>query len=279
VYLEPGVALIASGNRVRIAWQQNPLDKVYTCNGGRAFYFDTEGDQPLVMKAPLDAAVALKERLLKGRCSESIVGVNITLNRAAASLFDPYPEYTETSGYTLGTDKSGSPTLSYIVNQHGLARNDGYPVTIHYDPTSFAILRIESRIPTTTISPGSFVVHFDTHVPVSDDLFRIPEDPQIRISRARAELTAIRTALDLYLIDNKSYPTTSRGLQALRREPAGAARGTWKGPYLGENDPLVDPWGNPYSYKSPRPGINPEGYDLSSWGYDEKPDTPDDIHR
>ena len=58
-----------------------------------------------------------------------------------------------------------------------------------------------------------------------------------RLVKARTDIRAIESALNLYKLDNFNYPTTDEGLQALIPK------------YL---DRLAtDPWGNPYLYLSP----------------------------
>lgn len=84
---------------------------------------------------------------------------------------------------------------------------------------------------------------------------------------ARSQIELLGTALDAYRLDNDRYPTTSQGLEALRREPLSSPRPrNWRGPYLKKEVPL-DSWGQPYAYVSP--GVaNPWGYDLVSYGRD-----------
>ena len=81
----------------------------------------------------------------------------------------------------------------------------------------------------------------------------------------------IASALDLYEIDNGSYPTTEEGLNALISKPANADN--WRGPYLKKKP--VDPWGNPYVYKYP--GDHGMDYDLYSYGKDEQDRGDDNI--
>lgn len=100
---------------------------------------------------------------------------------------------------------------------------------------------------------------------------------QARYAAARADVEAnIAIALDLYELDNGSYPTTEQGLDALARKPEGEPMPpNWRGPYLKKKVPL-DPWGNPYVYTCP--GIhNAEDYDLSSYGPDGVEGGGDDI--
>ncbi len=79
---------------------------------------------------------------------------------------------------------------------------------------------------------------------------------------AKAQVELFGTALDSFRLDTGRYPTTSEGLEALRTRPSGIEG--WKGPYLPKEVPL-DPWGNPYHYRSPG---NHGDYDLYSLGAD-----------
>lgn len=84
-----------------------------------------------------------------------------------------------------------------------------------------------------------------------------------RVSVAKQSIERLGMVLDLYNLDMGSYPTTEQGLEALVKKPSSAAG--WNGPYLkGEGVPL-DPWNQPYIYRSPseRPGHD---YDLCSKG-------------
>lgn len=81
------------------------------------------------------------------------------------------------------------------------------------------------------------------------------------INRARQDLRAISAALDLYRLDNFTYPTAEEGLQALTGN-AGPGQSSAKR-YL--NSVPVDPWNNPYLYN--RPGRNGD-FDVYTLGAD-----------
>jgi general secretion pathway protein G len=89
-----------------------------------------------------------------------------------------------------------------------------------------------------------------------------------RESTARSQVEMLGAALDAYRLHVGKYPTTQDGLQALRQAPAGAGT-RWRGPYLRKDVPL-DPWGNPYVFRSPGE-VNPTLYDLQSYGADGQP--------
>lgn len=91
-----------------------------------------------------------------------------------------------------------------------------------------------------------------------------------KIEAARSQIELFGAALDAYRLHNGRYPTSEQGLEALRREPLSEPRPTsWRGPYLRKEIPL-DPWGNPYVYRSPGE-VNPWGYDLLSHAKDGRP--------
>jgi general secretion pathway protein G len=97
---------------------------------------------------------------------------------------------------------------------------------------------------------------------------RVMERPgEARVTRAKQDVTSIQTALNLYKLDNFSYPSNEQGLEALVAKPAGQPDApNWKGPYL-DRVPK-DPWGKPYQYQ--RPGQHGE-IDVYSNGADGKP--------
>ncbi|TCT06499.1 general secretion pathway protein G [Tepidamorphus gemmatus] len=80
---------------------------------------------------------------------------------------------------------------------------------------------------------------------------------------ARLQIEAIQSALDLFYLDMGRYPTTSEGLQALVVRVPNADR--WNGPYLNQTSVPLDPWGNPYDYRSP--GASGP-YEITSLGSD-----------
>ena len=87
-----------------------------------------------------------------------------------------------------------------------------------------------------------------------------------KVSRARADIATLESALERYYLGMNGYPATEEGLKALAEPPADEARAKdWRGPYIKELRP--DPWGNPYSYRSP--GIHGQKtFDLWSRGAD-----------
>jgi general secretion pathway protein G len=87
-----------------------------------------------------------------------------------------------------------------------------------------------------------------------------------RTEAAKIQISAISSALELYALDNGTYPPPQVGLKALMERPHGAAR--WNGPYLKKAEGLIDPWGRPYQYRVPgRAGP----FDVFSLGRDNAP--------
>lgn len=87
---------------------------------------------------------------------------------------------------------------------------------------------------------------------------------QAKKTAAKADIEAnIASALDLYEVDNGTYPES---LEALLVKKEG------KGPYLKKKP--IDPWGRPYQYKYPG---SHEEYDLYSFGKDGVEGGGDDV--
>ena len=84
-----------------------------------------------------------------------------------------------------------------------------------------------------------------------------------RIKAARLQIEALSSSLDLYFFYTGRYPASSEGLSALVRRPGNVT--TWNGPYIKGDTVPLDPWGNPYVYRSPGERSN---YDIISLGSD-----------
>jgi len=91
---------------------------------------------------------------------------------------------------------------------------------------------------------------------------------QARITRAKADISSIKTALNAFEIDNGRFPTTEEGLQALVTEPSNLQKPDSANGVTGWKQMLdkvpTDPWGHPYVYRSP--GSNNQDFDLFSTG-------------
>ncbi len=93
-----------------------------------------------------------------------------------------------------------------------------------------------------------------------------------RIKATITQISAFKTALDMFEVDNGYYPKGRNGLLDLVQKPRDAVN--WHGPYL-ENLPK-DPWQNDYIYECPGKH-NQSGFDVMSMGPDGRSGTEDDI--
>ena len=84
-----------------------------------------------------------------------------------------------------------------------------------------------------------------------------------RVKTAKLQIESFGSALDLFYLDAGRYPTTSEGLEALVQRPTSIQ--AWNGPYLKGGRVPVDPWGNPYQYRSP---VDRAPYEIMSFGSD-----------
>ncbi len=96
---------------------------------------------------------------------------------------------------------------------------------------------------------------------------------QANISIAKAGIGRngpIAKALTSYKWDVGHYPDSDEGLQALYVPKGQGDNDNYKGPYMdGAYEELLDPWGNPYEFRSPG-DMNEDTYDLWSWGPDRE---------
>jgi general secretion pathway protein G len=94
-------------------------------------------------------------------------------------------------------------------------------------------------------------------------IMKRPEEA--RRTKAKMDIKAIETALNLYRLDNGVYPSTEQGLDALVTKPTtGIIPKNWKEDGYLDKVPK-DPWENPFAYLSP--GLHKE-FDLESYGAD-----------
>ncbi len=96
---------------------------------------------------------------------------------------------------------------------------------------------------------------------------------QARMEAAAAQMSSIKSALDLFKMDNGFYPTTDVGLMALIGPSPNALSGGGAGSgYLNSEELPLDPWNRPYGYVS-------DGFVFSIWsnGPDGVPQSQDDI--
>lgn len=95
----------------------------------------------------------------------------------------------------------------------------------------------------------------------------LPAQGKAQVQKARGDIAAIETALEMYALDMNDYPTEQQGLEALTAAPAGVAEARYRqGGYIRKMS--LDPWGNAYEYRNPgEKGV----LDIYSLGADGEP--------
>lgn len=94
----------------------------------------------------------------------------------------------------------------------------------------------------------------------------ISRPDEARVVQAKQNILAIQNALDLYKLDNGTYPSTDQGLIALVEKPSSSPiPGDWK-QYL--KSLPKDPWGRDYLYLNP--GEHGD-VDIFTYGADGQP--------
>jgi len=73
---------------------------------------------------------------------------------------------------------------------------------------------------------------------------------EARITKAKTDIQALESALDLYKLDNYAYPTTDQGLEALVEKPTSdPVPANWKDGYIKKL--RKDAWQRDYLYLNP----------------------------
>jgi general secretion pathway protein G len=103
---------------------------------------------------------------------------------------------------------------------------------------------------------------------------------QARLVKAKQDILAVQSALDLYKLDNSFYPSTDQGLKALIEKPAGTPiPQNWKFDGYLQKMP-VDPWGEAYQYENDNEKLRIYSFgakgkdgnsEIGNWNMDEKP--------
>ena len=108
----------------------------------------------------------------------------------------------------------------------------------------------------------------------------LPSQDRAMVDKARTDIATLEQAIEMYRLDNLSYPSTEQGLEALISTPAGLDRPERyrTGGYIKRLP--ADPWGNDYLYLYPgersafdvfsqgadgRPGGEGQNADLGNW--------------
>jgi general secretion pathway protein G len=102
---------------------------------------------------------------------------------------------------------------------------------------------------------------------------------QARLVKAKQDILAIQSALDLYKLDSGVYPSTDQGLQALVTKPSSTpVPQNWKSDGYLQRLP-TDPWGEAYQYTNENdklrifsygPKGKEGGSEIGNWNMDDK---------
>lgn len=91
---------------------------------------------------------------------------------------------------------------------------------------------------------------------------------------AKTKVAILTTPIDAYQMATRTYPSSLQDLVTRPSDSRIAER--WSGPYLKENNSLLDPWDNEMRFAAPGKH-NTESYDVWSVGPDGQDGTDDDI--
>lgn len=84
-----------------------------------------------------------------------------------------------------------------------------------------------------------------------------------KVDIAKLQLRQLQSALALFQLDVRRYPTANEGIEALVTMPDSIEN--WRGPYLKNDDLLLDPWGQAITY-----GVEDEHFVVGSLGADRR---------
>ena len=99
----------------------------------------------------------------------------------------------------------------------------------------------------------------------------LPSQDKAMVTKARADIATLDQAMEMYRLDNFTYPSGGDGLNALVSPPANAQAGYRPGGYI-KNLPK-DPWGRPYQLAVPG---RKAPFDIYSLGADGAPGGTDE---
>ena len=97
----------------------------------------------------------------------------------------------------------------------------------------------------------------------------LPVGEKAQVVTARADISQLSSAMEMYRLDNMTYPGVGEGLASLRTPPANLAlpQNYRSGGYI--KDLPSDPWGRPYQFVAP--GQAGHAFEIFSLGADGKP--------
>lgn len=98
------------------------------------------------------------------------------------------------------------------------------------------------------------------------------------IKTTKTQIGNLESALKMYSLDMRSFPSTEEGLDALMKAPDDEDKAKkWDGPYLDADSIPADSWGNAFVYSYPPENGERDFPNISSMGPDGQANTDDDI--
>lgn len=97
----------------------------------------------------------------------------------------------------------------------------------------------------------------------------LPSQDRAMVTKARADIATLESAMEQYRLDNLTYPSAADGIAALKTAPAGLADPSRYRPGGYVRSLPNDPWGRPYQLATPGPSGQP--FAIYSLGADGAP--------
>ena len=97
----------------------------------------------------------------------------------------------------------------------------------------------------------------------------LPSQDKAMVVKARSDIATLGQAMEMYRLDQSTYPDQGQGLAALKAPPANLSmpQNYRSGGYV--KDLPNDPWGHPYQYQVP--GQDGHPFEIISLGADGQP--------
>jgi general secretion pathway protein G len=131
-------------------------------------------------------------------------------------------------------------------------------------PAAAGASRVRARVPGFTFIEVLVVLIILTLITGIVGYNLLPRVGSAKVDATKIQIKSFASALDLYRLDNSSYPSTEQGLAALMRKPeVGVIPEKWRGPYLNGNNLPTDGWNHPFVFVS-----DGRAYTITSLGED-----------
>ncbi len=101
----------------------------------------------------------------------------------------------------------------------------------------------------------------------------LPSQDRAMVTKAKADIATLEQAMEMYRLDNLTYPGSGDGLKALVAAPAGLTQASRYRPGGYIRSLPNDPWGRPYQFAAPGKS---GPFDIYSLGADGAPGGDED---